>query len=99
LTWVDCNPPIVTDDGANTFVTYKIALDQYGAPYATVQGYLDPAEDEYTVAEDNFLCYMCNNEDDQFCGQAGWDTVAEAVEAIEFIAREGKTPPGFFSGM
>ena len=99
LTWATLNPPVVIEDfpGGNIFANYKIAFDNWGNTYAVIQGYLDPNDTDYDIADDNFLCIMTDNKDDEFCGQGGYNTVAEAVEAVEFIAANGEAPRGFFA--
>ena len=97
LTWTDFNPPVVISDGYNTMVNYKIAFDSWGNTFALVQGYLDPNEADYDIADDNFICFMVDNKDDEFCMQGGYPTIEQAIEAIEYIAKNGEAPKGFYA--
>lgn len=98
LTWVFPETiPVIEDNVGNITAIHAMAFDSFGRPYSVIQGAEDVNSPDYDVTYDNFICFMVDNKDDEFCGQGGYPSVAEAIDAVEYIALIGEAPKGFYA--
>jgi hypothetical protein len=98
LTWVMLtdNPTVIEDTAGNCSTIYAIAFDSFANVFSHIVGQYNPADEDYNIEDENLICHMTENVDEEFCGQAGYSTIEEAIEAIEFIAKNGHAPEGFY---
>ena len=98
LTWVFPEViPVIEDNAGNITAIHAMAFDSYGCPYSVIQGAEDVNSPDYDPTDDNFICFMVDNKDDEFCMQGGYPSVREAIEAVEYIALVGEAPKGFYA--
>ena len=111
LTWAILKDPIVIplESGDSQFTNYAVAFDTWGGVFCTIQGYENPEDvntplthefimgkDVVRPTEDNFIVLMSDNKDDEFCGQGGYESIQEAINAAVYIAMNGEAPKGFY---
>lgn len=80
----------ILDGDVQTCEVLAVAFDSWGIPFATLQNYGDGFDL-------SIVCHMTLNDNDEFSGQGGYSNLDDAIEAVEFIAKNGCAPTGFYA--